>query len=428
MNNRLCRRDFLKLGGVFAVSLFAGNHMFDMVSLSTTDQGVKKLDNDLQVLTINCWGIPFAPNRTQRMAAIGKKLATGQYDIVGLQEVWFDQDWSVICQYAKSGGMDYTARFPSGVIGSGLGVISKYKIHDIDFKPYTVNGFPQNVHHGDYYGGKGIGLARIETPVGWADFYTTHLIARYSTDDQYLSHRVAQSVEVIKFMEETKRNEIAILTGDLNADSDTVEYKIVELIGGFADTFKSIAPSDPGYTVNKSNTYNSTGRERRIDFVFIKASMGKKVEVDSSQLDLKLIDDLGYSYSDHFGVRTSIRLSESTDPVSSQIDYRVEEARKTKQEALDLINAGIESAKFRRGLHVNKLIAGILSFPTGKIIARDILPSTMLGGIIDFAATYFSPLFTFSQMIYAGVTTNTEINGLQLVKEYLKNLPISSEE
>lgn len=400
-----------------------------MVSSMSNNQGIRNPSNGLNVLTINCWGIPFAPNRKDRMMAIGKKIASGKYDIIGLQEIWFDQDWDTICRYAKNEEMIYTSRFPSGVIGSGLGVISTHKIYDSNFKPFAVNGFPQNVHHGDYYGGKGIGLARIDTPLGLVDFYTTHLIARYSHKDQYLSHRIAQSIEVVKYIEETRKNDLAILTGDLNADSQTIEYKIVNGIGMFIDSYYMFSPADPGYTDNELNTYNSTGRNRRIDFIFVRTSKGKNVKIVNSELDLKVVEELGYSYSDHFGVHTAVELYDSNTLIDDQPDNKINnDLKNLKQRAIELIDDGIENAIYRRKFHTNKLIAGVISIFAGKIIARDILRPSILSKLIDLTATYVSPLFSFAQLIFANISTNEEINGLRLVKIYLENLSNPLEE
>lgn len=66
-------------------------------------------------------------------------------------------------------------RVCSGVIGSGLAVFSRHPIIEVSCRRFSVNGKPQRIFHGDYLGGKAIGLCRIRHPAGTVDFYNTHV-------------------------------------------------------------------------------------------------------------------------------------------------------------------------------------------------------------------------------------------------------------
>lgn len=49
----------------------------------------------------------------------------------------------------------------SGVFGSGLCVFSKHPIVTTLFHSWSVNGYVHRIQHGDWFGGKGVGLCQI---------------------------------------------------------------------------------------------------------------------------------------------------------------------------------------------------------------------------------------------------------------------------
>ena len=52
--------------------------------------------------------------------------------------------------------------FPSGALGSGLWILSRHPIVEAYFEQFTHNGHWWEFAQGDWWAGKGIGLARIE--------------------------------------------------------------------------------------------------------------------------------------------------------------------------------------------------------------------------------------------------------------------------
>ena len=48
------------------------------------------------------------------------------------------------------------------------------------FHGYAVAGDPSKLTHGDYYAGKGVGHAVLQTPAGLLSVFNTHLCANYS--------------------------------------------------------------------------------------------------------------------------------------------------------------------------------------------------------------------------------------------------------
>ena len=70
-------------------------------------------------------------------------------------------------------------------MGAGLLVLSKYPITDTLFMSYAPNGLPVKIHQADFYGGKGVGLCRIDADGHFLDVYTTHV--RYVRVEQVIS-------------------------------------------------------------------------------------------------------------------------------------------------------------------------------------------------------------------------------------------------
>lgn len=84
----------------------------------------------------------------------------------------------------------------SGVMGSGLCVFSKWPILDVLFHKWQVNGYVHKVLHGDWYGGKGIGLCRLNVNGFKVNIYTCHVRLPYNivylvamSQNRFLSYR-----------------------------------------------------------------------------------------------------------------------------------------------------------------------------------------------------------------------------------------------
>lgn len=65
--------------------------------------------------------------------------------------------------------------FFSGMLGSGMCIMSRYPIIDVHYHSFLLNGYLHMVWHGDWFGGKGIGLCRINVKGFIVDVYTTHV-------------------------------------------------------------------------------------------------------------------------------------------------------------------------------------------------------------------------------------------------------------
>ncbi|XP_069678320.1 putative neutral sphingomyelinase isoform X3 [Periplaneta americana] len=133
------------------------------------------VETDINVFTLNCWGIPgISKDRQARMNAIAEELALGKYDIVCLQEVWSENDYLNI-KKKTSQSLPFSHYFYSGVFGSGVCIFSKYVIEDTFFHQWPVNGYIHKLHHGDWFGGKGIGLCKVKCKDITINIYSAHV-------------------------------------------------------------------------------------------------------------------------------------------------------------------------------------------------------------------------------------------------------------
>ena len=116
---------------------------------------------DIRVFTLNCWGLKcVSAKRKERMEAIGTYLANSDYDIVLLEEVWTTEDFERIRQ-AVQDTYPFYHFFDNGIIGSGTCIFTRAQIRDATFHEFTMNGYPHKIWHGDWFGGKGLGVCQI---------------------------------------------------------------------------------------------------------------------------------------------------------------------------------------------------------------------------------------------------------------------------
>uniref|UniRef100_A0A8C0F0V7 sphingomyelin phosphodiesterase n=1 Tax=Bubo bubo TaxID=30461 RepID=A0A8C0F0V7_BUBBB len=151
----------------------------------------------LRVFDLNCWAIRYLSKRRQeRVRLIGNMLRREGFDLVLLQEVWSEQDYSDL--KVKLGGCyPFSHYFRSGVIGSGLCVFSRFPILDTLLYQYSLNGYPYMLQHGDWFCGKSVGLVIIKISGIIFNVYVTHLHAEYCREkDAYLPHRLVQAWEL----------------------------------------------------------------------------------------------------------------------------------------------------------------------------------------------------------------------------------------
>ena len=71
--------------------------------------------------------------------------------------------------------IDHLDVYFSGMIGSGLCVFSKIPIEETLFHKFDLNGYAHKVQHGDWFGGKGVGLVKLAVERFHINLYISHV-------------------------------------------------------------------------------------------------------------------------------------------------------------------------------------------------------------------------------------------------------------
>jgi sphingomyelin phosphodiesterase 2 len=249
----------------------------------------------LEVVTFNVQDLFVADRRAERMRAIGRLLGPRRPDVVCLQEAFTSTNRDALRRTleATSNERYETIYFPSGVMGSGLCVLTRHPVSRAIFWRYSKNGAWYQFKHGDWYAGKGAAAVRIEIGGGSIDILNTHAIANYNTVT-YREDRIVQLRELRGFLDkEATVPAPALLVGDLNCLPRHTEYK--ELVRPpIEDLIGRIDPTD----------------ESRIDHVLVRTVPGYVVEPLELRLLYNGVDDDGerIDLSDHPGVLMRIEI------------------------------------------------------------------------------------------------------------------------
>ncbi|XP_028261871.1 sphingomyelin phosphodiesterase 2 [Parambassis ranga] len=273
----------------------------------------------VRVFSLNCWGIRYLSKHCpQRYAMIGELLSKEEHDIVLLQEVWSEKDYlylkkTLACSHPHS------HYFKSGVIGSGLAIFSKHRIHDTFLYRYSLNGYPYMAHHGDWFGGKAVGLAIINIGSQTANVYVTHLHAEYCREkDSYLPHRVVQAWELQQFIRHTSAGaDVVILGGDLNMHPQDLGNRLLRSYTGLRDSYLETAKFDgceDGITLIADNPFTNKKelipfeKGIRIDYILFKGSSEIDIHCDSMSTTKGSVSGHPFPYSDHEALTAELRL------------------------------------------------------------------------------------------------------------------------
>ncbi|XP_035915889.1 putative neutral sphingomyelinase isoform X1 [Anopheles stephensi] len=283
---------------------------------------------ELSILTLNIWGIPYvSKDREVRVKAIGDVLASGNYDIVSLQEVWSDSDYQYLRQRVEN-VLPFCHYFYSGVVGSGLAILSRYPIVSAFFHAWSVNGYMHRIQHGDWFGGKGVGMAKISVNDQLVHVYVAHLHAEYNRQcDDYMAHRVIQAHDTAQFIESTRgQSVLQVLAGDLNTEPGDLAYRVLVTCSKLKDSYdRKAIGSAIGTNECHTNSYTDPTAAKqqpngkRIDYVMYRIGDNFEGRLLEHRLPLPgRVPGQSFSYSDHEAVYAKLILKKSSSTSTIQ--------------------------------------------------------------------------------------------------------------
>jgi endonuclease/exonuclease/phosphatase family metal-dependent hydrolase len=276
-------------------------------------------------------GVSIDAHIDERIAAAPAHLQAIGADIIALQEVYAGRHGRWLRDsLAETYPHSYAPRRARSVLGSGLMVLSRFRISRAEFVPcYSAPGVHRAISE------KGCLCTDVAVPnYGTLRLLNLHLtvggLLRQARAPDDAMHSFAQIDDVLSVALRPDRLP-ALLVGDFNC-SPVVNVEIYRRIAasGYLDAFGAVAPPDAArnaVTWDAANLMNSTGRHRdapsqRIDHVFVPTSLGEKVAPISSTIELTepTVAVLGrkpVTLSDHYGllVRLALR-SKRTDALA----------------------------------------------------------------------------------------------------------------
>ena len=276
----------------------------------------------LRVLSFNTWGVPFfSRDRAARMRAIGHAIEEMDVDVVGLQEVFYVKDRRLLVEAAARAGLVYSHYFNSGVMGSGLLTLSRFPIVETSFLRFRLNGRPQDFVRVDYYAGKGVGRLRIQTPDGPVDVYNAHLIAPYLEfgPDRFAAHRIAQAVEMGRYIAAQSADAPAVLVGDMNCYPDDATYGAMMMTGGLCEACNEVVQGEAPFA--DRNGYANIHPPDHYDYVFARSGPAQHLTARQTRFVLGGTPNPNpegvLGYSDHYGVLADLDLVCAAESMAS---------------------------------------------------------------------------------------------------------------
>jgi endonuclease/exonuclease/phosphatase family metal-dependent hydrolase len=269
------------------------------------------VETRVRIATWNLWG-RYGPWE-RRAPAIARALKKLNPDICALQEVWEDDARSQARELATELGFRsvvFVANLERDGARSGNAVLSRWPIIDHEFRE-----LPRIA--GDVVDDEGesrlVVYANIDGPRGPIQLYCAHLSWR----DDHSAIRQLQVAEICRLVREKRPRPFpAVLCGDLNADPDSDEIRMltgkasVPVPGVvFKDAWAVAGRTDPGFTCAATNPWTAANldRDRRIDYVLV---MQPKLGGVGHVVEAKLAGNGpigGVFPSDHYAVVAELR-------------------------------------------------------------------------------------------------------------------------
>ena len=182
----------------------------------------------LRVVTLNIAdGYLFTANRPERMRAIAALLRELDPDLVGLQEAFIESDRQLLLDGLRGSRLTQHVRFPGATVGNGLLILSAHPIEEAWFHRYAASNPWYRIWEGDWWAGKGIGLARVALPGGgYVDFFDTHAQAgRGNPANETV--RLGQMGELARFVRAARTpGAPGFVVGDFNTRPGQPDYEL----------------------------------------------------------------------------------------------------------------------------------------------------------------------------------------------------------
>lgn len=363
----------------------------------------------MKILTLNIWGVHNAQHRSERIAAIAEEVKRLNPDVICFQEVYWENNRKDLISRLEQQWPHYH-HFASALIGSGLLTMSRYPIVEAAFHRFRMGGKPERLEHGDYYVGKGIGLARIAVEGKNLDVYNIHPHAQYemNNDNEYAVYNETSLYEAVRFINAQSGANPLAFCGDFNTRPDQAGYQILLGLGHFLDSYKALHGKHE-VTFAANNPYVKEP-DQILDYVLLRG-------IGIKQIDLVCTESLNngaLAYSDHYGLLAELDFEqkpkipqEDTVPILEALHQR--------------ISLALAETEGQQGEELAKALLGFgMIFDGGMIASIFGRFSKRLGDFLRSLLWLGAVGYGFYQLLQAGVNLQARKQTLQALEQELR--------
>ncbi|KAK3098953.1 hypothetical protein FSP39_024625, partial [Pinctada imbricata] len=351
--------------------------------------------------------------------------------------VWTDSDFQKL-QVAIGAVMPYSHYFQSGTIGSGTCLFSKLPILETLYHGFQLNGYAHKVHHGDWFGGKGVGLCKIRFRDKIINMFNTHLHAEYSgrPDDEYLAHRVAQAFEMSQFIKNVSETcDVVIIGGDFNLEPTDLGYKIIRTNALLRDSWLHLQhgrekPEGSTCDVRTNSFVSKKSLEKvpegkRIDYIMYRGNPGTDIVADKCEITMGKVPGKQFNFSDHEGVAVTFNISNTEKSPSSKSGESPWDMLTLLDEAETVIDKGLVKARSDNNFYTVMAVLSMILFygVSGLEISFFHIPLgyVFLKGLLIVTFTLMTAFFVWYKLI----VNRIEVKGLRGTKNDIHNLKMT---
>ncbi len=293
------------------------------------------------VQTFNVYGPAYASSIEPRLSALTEEIQRDPCDSYQFQELWKEDQYTLIERSLKQ--IRFAPLWADNIRQDGkmIGLGSAFQGSILNARSGI---FRVNNEDGiaDWFRGvwgveKGFSLMEVKL-----DRAPEMLFVNVHTHPMDTSIRIAQIVQLLQEMGNNKLP--IILTGDINATPDSIEYKLLTKVGNLQDSYFERNRSYQGIcTYCGDNPLSWSSEDRVIDFIFFQPSETISLAVEKSEVNLKGADREN-PLSDHFGVQSHFSWEEQ----SGAVERNFAAAAAALKEAADQLEDSSEFAPTRK--------------------------------------------------------------------------------
>jgi endonuclease/exonuclease/phosphatase family metal-dependent hydrolase len=202
------------------------------------ERGRPTHDFEIVVATYNVHGLPWpaGEHRSEAMHLIAEQLCalpeSERPAVIAFQELWVPSYRSILLRELEPHGYTHSHFFSGQRFGTGMLVVSRLPIVETYLHSFDADA-PWYRGGMDWWGAKGVGLARIALDDGSiVDIYDTHLVADYGGDEANDAERAAQGLELAQFVAATPAHVPCVVLGDFNCGPGDGEFDSMLASGG----------------------------------------------------------------------------------------------------------------------------------------------------------------------------------------------------